>query len=620
LLDHDTSQIVGQSTRVGIDSNGVTLDGLIMGEDAAALRVITLAKKGFNWQASIGASIVRHEYLKAGESTKVNGRDVAGPAIVVKEARLKETSFVALGADSSTSAAVDAKAVTLSPAKGVSTMTPFQQWLQAKGISHESLDDATRAALQASYDAEEAAKRAKAPPSLEDVLATHEAENERINTITQMTEVMLRDRPALYAEVSHLSRTAIESHASVKDYELVLWRLRATAGTSARRVTAQDSVSGPEVIEAAVCQSGRLAGIESEYEPNILKLARKQFPNGIGLMDLIIMAARENGYTSPTNRDLASILRAAFGVGRNYVQANDFSTLTLPGMLSNIANKFLLQGFNAVEAGWRMLAVIKPVKDFKTMTSYSLTGGLQYEKVGPTGELKHGTLGELAYADKADTYGKILGITRQDLINDDLGALSDTPKKLGRGAALKLNDVFWSTFMNNSTFFTSARKNVSTGAGSALTSAGLTAASTAFRKLTDADGYPTGVMPKILTVPVELETIASELLTSQFINTGGASTTDKVPNKNIWAGKFAVVSSSYLSNPAYTGNSTTAWYLSASPDDLPLISVCFLNGREVPIVESADAEFNTLGIVLRGYHDFGANLQEFRAGVRAAGA
>jgi hypothetical protein len=173
--------------------------------------------------------------------------------------------------------------------------------------------------------------------------------------------------------------------------------------------------------------------------------------------------------------------------------------------------------------------------------------------------------------------------------------------------------------MNNATFFTSARKNVTTGAGSALTSAGLAGAQTAFRKLVDADGYPTGVAPRVLTVPVELEVAAAELMTSMFINSGGASTTDKIPNKNIFAGKYTVVASSYLSNPAYTGNSATAWYLSASPEDLPLISVCFLNGREVPIVESADAEFNTLGIVLRGYHDFGATLQEFRAGVRAAG-
>jgi hypothetical protein len=50
-----------------------------------------------------------------------------------------------------------------------------------------------------------------------------------------------------------------------------------------------------------------------------------------------------------------------------------------------------------------------------------------------------------------------------------------------------------------------------------------------------------------------------------------------------------------------------------------LLQIAFLNGRQEPIVESADAEFQTLGIQFRGYFDLGVAQQEFRAGVRAAG-
>ncbi len=618
LLDHDTSQIVGQTTSIAVDSAGVTMSGEIMGEDHAAARVMTLARKGFKWQASLGARIVRHEFLKQGETVKVNGRDVAGPAIIVRESKLKEISFVALGADSGTSAAV---AATYSPGseKGAN-MNEFEKWLQAKGIDPSKVDDPTRAVLQASYDAEVKAKKTSDQTrSLGDVLATHEAESERITAITRMTDVALAERPWVLDEIRNLSTTAIESKATVQEYEIALLRLRASAGNARQRSVTRQAESGPMVIEAAVCLAGKLPNIKDHYDQRILNQADRQFPHGIGLMDLITMSARENGYTSPTNRDLRMLLMHAFGAMGPQIRA-EFSTISLPGILSNIANKFLMAGFNAVEAGWRELAVIKPVKDFKTMTSYSLTGGLLYDKVGPTGELKHGTLGELSYVDKADTYGKILGITRQDLINDDLGALSDTPKKLGRGAGLKLNDVFWSAFMNNSAFFTSGHKNVVTGATSSLTMVGLGLAQTTFRKQIDADGFPTGITPKVLTVPVELEVVANTLMTSMFINSGGASTTEQIPNKNVFAGKYTVVASSYLSNPAYTGNSAAAWYLSASPQDLPLVSVCFLNGREVPIVESADAVFNVLGIDLRGYHDFGCSLQEYRAGVRAAGA
>jgi phage major head subunit gpT-like protein len=84
-----------------------------------------------------------------------------------------------------------------------------------------------------------------------------------------------------------------------------------------------------------------------------------------------------------------------------------------------------------------------------------------YEKVGPAGELKHATAGELSYTNQVETYGRMFAITRQDIINDDLGALTAIPKKLGRGAALKLNDVFWTVFLNNSTFFASGNANYS---------------------------------------------------------------------------------------------------------------------------------------------------------------
>ena len=41
-----------------------------------------------------------------------------------------------------------------------------------------------------------------------------------------------------------------------------------------------------------------------------------------------------------------------------------------------------------------------------------------------------------------------------------------------------------------------------------------------------------------------------------------------------------------------------------------MIEVAFLNGQESPTIETADADFNMLGIQMRGYHDFGVNLQE----------
>lgn len=631
FLDHDSSQIVGQTDSVTIGSEGVDFTGTIMGEDSAAQRVISLSKNGFKWQASIGATIVRQEFLKSGEKAQVNGREVSGPLLIARESRLFEISFVALGADHQTSASVAATNPQLQM-KGAPTM--FETWLQAKGFDPSAISDTQRTFFQAIYDAEEAAKRpaptpapSQTPPaspkgrSLDEILQAHKDEEERIEQITQITAGALKERPFLYDDLKDMSAAAIAANTPAHDYDVQILRLRATPVPSNRRSSMRSETrSGPKVLEAAICVGNRLRDVEKVFDQATLNAAEERYPGGIGLNDLLMMAARENGWSGYSVRDnIKGVLAAAFGYGNGAIRA-EFSTVSLPGILSNVANKFLLSGFNAVEAGWRSIAAIRNVKDFKTNTSYSLTGGLVYEKVGATGELKHGTIGELGYNIKAETYGKMFALTRQDIINDDLNALTEMPRKLGRGAALKLNEVFWSTFMDNSTFFTSGHGNVSTGGGSTLTSAGLATAQGKFKKLTDADGLPIGMVPRILVVPVELEIAANELMTSTVINTGGSSSTDKVPSINYWSQKFRVVTSTYLSNANYTGNSASAWYILADPQDLPVIEMCFLNGRDTPIVETADADFNTLGIAMRGYHDWGCSLMEYRAGVRSAGS
>jgi hypothetical protein len=74
---------------------------------------------------------------------------------------------------------------------------------------------------------------------------------------------------------------------------------------------------------------------------------------------------------------------------------------------------------------------------------------------------------------------------------------------------------------------------------------------------------------------------------------------------NPHAGKFDVVTSAYLSNSTFAGASNKTWYLFADPNRLPAFEVAFLNGKQRPTVERADANFNTLGIQFRGYIDFG---------------
>jgi len=365
------------------------------------------------------------------------------------------------------------------------------------------------------------------------------------------------------------------------------------------------TADGPTIQAAS--QRALAAGMtqpENHYDEEVLDHAGRRFRGGIGLQELFLEAAWANGYSERTFRNSREALRFAFG---RDIQAG-LSAVDLGGILSNVANKFLLEGFFSVERAWRNVCAVRNVPDFKTVTSYRLVGRDQYEQVAPGGELKHGTLGNESFTNKADTYGLLLSIDRRDIINDDLGAITLVPRKLGRGSGLKINDVFWKAFMDNAAFFTAGNKNYLTGADTVLSIDGLSKAEKAFMDQVDSDGKPIGIMPQVMLVPTALSAMATQLFKSVEIRDTTANT--KYPVANPHQGKFRAEISRYLSNSSYTGNSEKAWYLLADPTDLPVIEVAFLNGQESPTIETAEADFNVLGVQMRGYHDFGVNLQD----------
>lgn len=631
LFGHDDMRVVGQTDSTIIDDSGVRQIGTFTSDEADARMIVGNAKNGFEWQASVGASIVRQEFLKAGEKAVVNGREVVGPMLIAREARLHETSFVAIGADSQTTVNV-AASKRVSSTKGDTSMA-FEQWLEAKGFSPDSLDDTQRASLKAMYDAEKiAASQATpnpAPPppaarpaqhqNLDQIVAARRAEDARVAEIERIVAQAIDRRPGLLDEIEKMAKMAVDAKSTPAEFELAIYRAtESTVAPTAIIRGTQDQRGAPaRVIEAAVCMSGGLDKLEKHFDERTLQAAHDRFKHGLGLRDLLIMAARENGHTSHFNRhDVDGLLRAAF---QSQIRAQGWSTLSLPGILSNTANKFLVAGFNAVETTWRQIGTTRTVNDFKEISSYALTGGFTYEEVGPGGELKHATVSETEYNNRARTYGRMFAITRTDLINDDLGALSAVPRKLGRGAALKLNNVFWTAFMDNSTFFTTARGNYFEGAATNLQLSSLVTGTALFLNQTDPDGDPVAIQPRILLVPNALWVTANNIVNSTQVAGDTTANTLTLAN-NPFAGAFTVAKSSYLSNSSYTGNSTTAWYLLADPQELSTIEVAFLNGRQEPIVESADADFNTLGIQFRGYFDFGVALQEYRAGIKSKGA
>lgn len=506
----------------------------------------------------------------------------------------------------------------------------FHAWLQAKGFEVAALTEPQRLALQAAWRAESNLQPSPAPvpaptpapvaekpsdASFDATMKAIEAENDRIEHIQASTvhycQLNLGDSQKV-AQIRQLADAAIhDKNTSKKDFDMSMMLLDRSG--PAHVFTRSKPEVTSSVLEASVCMAGGLRDIEKAYDARTLEVANQTYGRGIGLMELVGYCAQRNGFRGTPSRNLKDALRAAFGGGDMMASVGP-STISIDGILSNVANKFVREAFLHVESTWRQITAIRSVRDFKQISSYSLTGDLQYEKVAPGGEIKHGTLGDTSYNNQVDTYGKMLGLDRRDLVNDDLGALSQVSRRLGRGGALKMNDVFWTEFMDNSSFFSTGNGNYDEGTDTALTNDGLVAADILWAAMTDPDGKPMGGQARYMVVPKNLWIPAWRLM-----NSTNFTSADEEGERNPWANKFEIVTSDYLNNTNYTGYSTKAWYLLRDPMDIPVIETAFLNGVEMPTIESADLDFNRLGIAFRAYHDFGVALQEPRGGYKFKG-
>jgi len=609
-----------------VHDGALYIEGDIVSTSGTARGVIDQGKAGNDWQLSVGAQpdtdtveLVRGERV-------INGQRHVGPFYHVKGATLREVSVLPIGADEGAHMRI-AAAYEADFTRKESEMK-YEEWLTAKGFDPAALDEKQNATLKASYDAEINPPAPATPPKkaestpLDEIVAAQRIEQDRHRNIEAIAASAITDHPESLDTIDKMAKAAIEAKSDTKDFELAL--LRGLRPTVRSRRPKQDDVA-PDVLEAALCTSTGLymsgdRKPEDDFKVEVLEAAHKQWPHGLGIQELLLRAAHQRGYESYSVSNVKGLLQAAFDDHPQGIQAaGGFSTVSLSGILGNTANKFLSKGFMSVENTWRKVCSIGNVRDFKAMTHYVLTGATTYQEVGPDGEIQHALPGETSYTNQAKTYGLMLAITRHDIINDDLGALSKNPTMLGRGAALKLNLVFWTAFMAaESTFWTVAQGNRN-ASSETVDNTGLTAAELLFMNQTDPDGHPLGVAPAILLVPPALKRASLAMMNSLEIREDPSNAgTDDYPTGNTFSGNYEVAVSAYLSNSSITNYSAAEWYLMADPNDLSAVEVVFLNGKDMPTVETADADFNQLGIQMRAYHDFGVTTQEYRASVKMA--
>jgi len=276
-----------------------------------------------------------------------------------------------------------------------------------------------------------------------------------------------------------------------------------------------------------------------------------------------------------------------------------FSTSDLPAVLSNVAQKFALVGFGQAGEEWRQIVRPVPVANFKSVKGVRLVMGGTLQPLSKGGELKHVALSDENRDLAAATKGSIVGISREDLINDDLGILADVPRMFGNMAGRTINkDVFGNLSTTGSDYGANT-----TGA---LNLANLAAAYGLALGIKDENGDPIGARPNRILCSTTNYITARNIYQSEHIE--GAQS--EKGRDNILRNVLEPITSPWLSGNAY-------WLFN---DAFPLVDVAFLNGKTEPTIETAEADFSCLGIQMRCYFDYGIGRGETKAALYSTGA
>lgn len=369
-------------------------------------------------------------------------------------------------------------------------------------------------------------------------------------------------------------------------------------------------------ISAGVSDAVAMQGMDDRAKN---MAASRQF-RGTSLHSIIGYIAASRGiHVTPgrlSEEDIKNVLNAERNLD---IKADGYSTMSLSGITENVMNKAMLQAYGDVPSVVSEIAFETDTNDFKQFKRYRLTASGSMQNLSDNGELKSITLQDESYANQLSTKGCIINIGRNILLNDDMGALTEFPTLIGRQAKISREKaVFLALVGNAGTFFGAGNKNYLSGAGSALALAGITSAVQKFMEQKDANGDPIMILPDRMLVGPALLATADNIYNSQTL----IGTSTKVePANNNHRGKYRPICSPFLGAQGGCGGTDAAWYLLGNPaGGFATVQVAYLRGQRTPTIERGEMPFNTLGMAMRAYYDFGVALHDPKCGVLNAGA
>lgn len=301
------------------------------------------------------------------------------------------------------------------------------------------------------------------------------------------------------------------------------------------------------------------------------------------------------------------------GMDRFQIATRAFEgTSDLPNVLANVANKSLRQAYELAPRTFTAWARQTTNPDFRTITRAMLSDAPMLEKVTENGEFKQGAVTDGKETYQLATYGKIIGITRQAIINDDLSAFTRLPAAFAMSAAALESDTVYGILTTNAALsdgvalFHASHNNL-TGTGTDISVAALGTARTLMRKQKSPQGVVMNLRPRFLIVPAAKETAAAQFVSQAYVANQSSAV-------NPFAGSLEVIAEARLDD-----NSQTAWYLAADSSMIDTIEYCYLEGQNGVFIETMQG-FEMDGMKIKARLDFAAKAIDHRGLYKNVGA
>ncbi|QPC44000.1 Mu-like prophage major head subunit gpT family protein [Kaustia mangrovi] len=287
--------------------------------------------------------------------------------------------------------------------------------------------------------------------------------------------------------------------------------------------------------------------------------------------------------------------------------------------LENVMHKTLQAAYATQPDTWTRFCKRGQVSDFRPHNKYRMGMFGRLDKVMENGEFKNKKIRD---AEKelisAGTVGNVINLSRQTIINDDMGVFNDLAAMLGRAARLSVEvDVYGllaenagagPTMSDGKALFHADHGNISTTAG-APSVATFEAARVQMGKLKDPWGAEyIDLRPAIWLGPLSLGGQARVVNDAQY----DVDVVNKLQVPNKVRGLFSDI----VDTPRLDGN---PWYLFADPGTAPVIEVVFLDGIEEPFLDMMDG-WRVDGVEWKVRLDYGVGARDWRGVQKNPGA